>query len=259
VSIAPARSETDQGTQCLVSGPWDAFDRIYCISLAQRPDRCQSARSQFQRIGLADRVEFVIVDKHPTDSERGIFESHLACLRAGLAAHANKIVIFEDDILISRFSPQRLRQAAHFMDCNHAWRLFFFGCFVNSSRRTPFPSVVKVSYRCTAHAYVVSREFAEKLVNMPWQGIPYDDLLRATAGDGVYAIYPAFAFQNASSTDNDNLRRVDRVRRIFGGFRLLQQWNEFSARRIVPIVAAHVALALLVILILLFHYGMPWR
>jgi len=259
VSLSTARSQTDQGTQCLLSDPWQAFDRIYCISLAQRPDRFQSARSQFQRLGLADRVEFVIVDKHPTDSERGIFESHLACLRAGLAAHANRIVIFEDDILISRFSPQRLAHAAHFMDVNRDWRLFFFGCFVNSSRKTLFPSVVKVSYRCTAHGYVVSREFAQKLVNLPWQGIPYDDLLRATAGDGVYAIYPAFAFQNASSTDNDNLRRVDRVRRIFGGIRLLQRWNEFSARRFLPIVAAHVVLFLLIVLIALLHYGTPRR
>ena len=259
MTISSAHLETDQPSDCLLSEPWQAFDRIYCISLAQRPDRYQSARCQFQRVGLADRVEFVIVDKHPTDSERGIFESHLACLRAGLAAHANRIVVFEDDILIRRFSPQRLRRAAHFMDCNPDWRLFFFGCFVNSSRKTPFPSVVKVSYRCTAHGYVVCREFAEKLVNIPWQGIPYDNLLRATAGDRVYAIYPAFAFQNASSTDNDNLRGVDRARRIFGGFRLLQQWNEFSARRIVPIIAAHVVLLLLIILIALLHRGMPWR
>jgi GR25 family glycosyltransferase involved in LPS biosynthesis len=259
VSISPARLETDPGTQSVLSDPWQSFERIYCISLAQRPDRCRSARAQFQRIGLADRVEFVIVDKHPTDSERGIFESHLACLRAGLAAGAKKIVIFEDDILIWRFSPQRLRHAAHFMDCNTDWRLFFFGCFVNSSRKTTFPSVVKVSYRCTAHGYVVNREFAEKLVDIPWQGIPYDDLLRATADGGVYAIYPAFAFQNASSTDNDNLRRVDRVRRILGGFRLLQQFNEFSSRRIVPIIAAHVVLVLLLLLILLLRYGIPWR
>jgi hypothetical protein len=169
------------------------------------------------------------------------------------------IAIFEDDILIARFSPKRLRDAVNFMRSNSDWHLFFFGCFVNSSRKTPFPSVVKVSYRCTAHAYVVSREFALKLVNASWQGIPFDDLLRATGDQGVYAIYPGFAFQNASSTDNDNLLRLDRVRRIFGGLRFLQQWNEFTSRRFVPIFAAHVGLILLILLILLFHHGLPWR
>ena len=259
MSISYAGSLMEKDSQRVGDDPWDGFDKIYCISLAQRPDRFQSARSQFRRIGLADRVEFVIVDKHPTDSERGIYESHLACLRAGLAAGAEKIVVFEDDILFSRFCPRRLRHAAAFLDSNPDWRLFFFGCFVNSSRKTSFPSVVKVSYRCTAHGYVVSRQFAQRLVNIPWQGIPYDDLLRSTAGDGVYAIYPAFAFQSASSTDNDNLRSVDRVRRIFGGFRFLQQWNEFTARRIVPLIAAHVVLILLIVLLALLHRGLPGR
>ena len=242
-----------------LADPWKAFDRIYCITLANRPDRCESARAQFQRVGLADFVEFVIVDKHPVDSELGIFESHMGCLRAALAAGAQKIAIFEDDIIFTPFSPGRIGRAVEFMESGHDWKLFFFGCFVNSSRATRFTAVIKVDYRCAAHAYVVSDEFARVLVQVPWSGIPYDNFLRSMSFGGTYAIYPAIAFQSASATDNDKRRNIDRARRFFGGFRRLQRWNEFSSRRVVPLIIGHVLSVIALLLLVLHHYGWLWR
>lgn len=243
-----------QQKQINPADPWSSFERIYCISLAQRPDRYKSAAAEFARIGLEGRVEFVIVDKHLTNTEQGIFESHLACLRAGLAAGAEKIVVFEDDVVFTRFSPERLRRAAAFMDAEPNWRLFFFGCFVNSSKKTAYPSVVKIGYRCLAHGYVVSRQFAQQLVATPYRGISYDDHLRSMGDDGVYAIYPAFAYQSAASTDNDKLKRVDRNRRLVGGLRRLQHWNEFSTRRIVPIIAIHAAIIAAILFLLIARH-----
>ena len=239
----------------VASDPWLAFDRIYCISLAERTDRYQAAKEQFRRVGLGDRVEFHIVNKHPTDTERGIFESHIACLRAGLDAGAKRIAVFEDDILFHRFSARRLQQAASFMRGNPDWRLFFFGCFVNSSRKTSFPSVVKVRYRSTSHGYVVSQNMAAELVATEWRGVPYDVVLRDIGKDQVYAIYPAFAFQSGASTDNEKLVQLDRFRRLIGGMRRLQRWNEFSSRRLVPLIVAHVVIALLLILLVAHHYA----
>jgi GR25 family glycosyltransferase involved in LPS biosynthesis len=241
-----------------LAGDWRAFDRIYCISLNNRPDRYETARTQFKRVGLGDLVEVTLVDKHPSNSEHGIFESHMACLRAGLAAGAERIAIFEDDIIFSRFSPERLRRAVRFMESDSNWQIFFFGCFVNSSHKTQYRSVVKVCYRCCAHGYVVSRQFARKLVESPWQNIAYDDLLRSLGTDGAYAVYPGFAFQSASATDNDKLRGVDRARRLFGGLQRLQQWNEFSSRRFVPLIVGHFIVSLMVVLIFLRHYGAHW-
>ena len=148
------------------TNPWLAFDRIYCISLAGRTDRREQARAEFRRVGLADRVEFKIVDKHPTNSERGIFESHLQCLRDGLNAGAKRMVVFEDDVVFRRYSPARLRDAVKFLESSNDWRFFFFGCFVSSSRKTSNPSVLKVHYRCLAHAYAVNRIVAEELVGL---------------------------------------------------------------------------------------------
>jgi GR25 family glycosyltransferase involved in LPS biosynthesis len=232
---------------------WRAFDRIYCISLSNRPDRYERARAEFARVGLCDLVEFVIVEKHPTDSERGIYESHLMCLRSGLAAGAQKIAVFEDDIVFTRFSAKRLRRAVQFMESSSDWAAFFFGCFVNSSRKTPFPSIIKINYRCMAHGYVVNRDFALKLVKTQWTGVSYDDFLRSIAADRFYSVYPAFAFQSDSPTDNDKLARVDRARRIFGGLHRLQRFNEFTNRWLVHIVLGHVVAAAAIIFLLL-HY-----
>ncbi|HUB26759.1 MAG TPA: hypothetical protein VL992_15140 [Tepidisphaeraceae bacterium] len=249
--IGDSRSES-------AASAWRAFDCIYCITLADRIDRRRQAEAEFGRVGLAGKVQFHVAQRHPTCSERGIFESHIACLRAGLAAGGaggSRIVVFEDDIIFRRFSTRKLERAVDFLEACDDWRLLFFGCFAFSSRPTRFDSVLKIKYRCTAHGYVVSRAAAEELIATPWTGVPYDMVLRDVARDRAFAIYPAFAYQSGASTDNRNLLRLDRRRRLIGGMQRLQRWNEFSSRRIVPLVVIHVVIALLLVLLLLWHYG----
>ena len=136
--------------------------------------------------------------------------------------------------------------------------MFFFGCFVYSSRRTQFRSVVRIRYRCTAHAYVMSRAFAQRIVEQPWRHIAYDDMLRSMTGDQAFAIYPSFAFQSGSSTDNSKLIKIDRVRRLIGGVRVLQRWNEFSGLKWAGIVVAHSIIILTLIAFVVFHQGGHW-
>lgn len=233
---------------------WGHIDQIYCISLTQRADRRQNAQREFDRIGLKGRVQFVLVESHPTDSEQGIFESHIACLRAGLAAGAQNILIFEDDVIFRRFSPRILARAIRFMKSNADWQIFFFGCFVWSSRETPFESVLRARYRCTAHAYVVSRRFAENLAELRWREVAYDDLLSNMNGQHFYVCYPAFAFQSGSTTDNNKLRGIDRARRLVGGLYRLQRWNEFSSRHLRTLILLHVVIGLLIACMMLLHW-----
>ncbi|MBE0584292.1 MAG: hypothetical protein IH612_11100, partial [Desulfofustis sp.] len=73
------------------------------------------ALAQFAAVGLAGVVEFVVVDKHPSDSEQGIYESHLSCMAMGLAAAARRILIFEDEVIFRRFSTPILKDISRFM------------------------------------------------------------------------------------------------------------------------------------------------
>jgi GR25 family glycosyltransferase involved in LPS biosynthesis len=231
--------------------PWDAFDRLYCITLDDRPDRRRSAEDQFARVGLAGRVEFFVATRHPTNAEQGIFESHMRCLRLGLAAGARTIAVFEDDILFDHFSPQTLADAVSFLRSDTPWDVFFLGCFAKSSRKTAHPSILQIRYQCAAHAYIIHRPFAETLVQSPWRGIPFDDFLRAQPAPRYYAAYPSFCFQSNSPSDNAQTARLDRIRRLFGGFQKVQRWNEFRHHHMRALILLNAA-AILIILLLLF-------
>jgi hypothetical protein len=231
--------------------PWNALDRLYCITLADRPDRRRHAETQFARVGLAGRVEFVVVQRHPTNSEQGIYESHLRCLNQGLAAGARTIAVFEDDVLFDRFSPPSLADAIAFLNAGTPWDVFFLGCFARSSRKTPHPSVLHIRFQCAAHAYVVSRPFAETLVKIPWQGVAYDDFIRSFNSPRLYALYPAIAFQSNIASDNARRDWKVRISDALAGFRRLQLLNEFRHRHITAIVIGHVVIILLLILLAL--------
>ena len=235
------------------SNPWAFFDKIYCISLDEREDRRQEARKQFGNVGLADRVEFVIVKKHPADNEQGIHESHMKCMRKGIRADARTMLIFEDDIIFDRFSVKVLADCIHFLSTTSSWKLFFFGCLSSGSQRTENNSVLKVRYRCLTHAYVVQRSFAETLLGMPWRNTPYDALLDTLAED-YYSAYPSFAFQSNARTDNMRNRKVDRFRRLCGGLLRIQKMNEWYHRNRLAVFGIHIFLIMLLLLLVAqFH------
>jgi len=225
---------------------WEHFGKFYCISVTERDDRRAAARTQFERVGLSEMVESVLLDKHPTTPERGIYESHLICMQKGIQAGANTIVIFEDDVVFERFDPETIRRCAEFLSSTPEWKMCHFGCLVKRSSRTECPSVRKIRYRALTHAYVIRRPFAEDLIRKPWHGIPYDDFLQAFQ-ENVYAIHPTFGFQSDSPSDNDKWRGVESFRKRIGGLQRIQRMNEFYHCHRTLIIAVHVILALIVL------------
>lgn len=226
---------------------WEFFDRIYCTSLDDRTDRREEAEIQFSRVGLLERVEFALVSRHPRDCEQGIYESHMACIRKGLQSGAKNILIFEDDILFERFSPRTLKNCVDFLSGLSEWNVLFLGCLVKSSKRTGNPNVLQVRYRSLAHAYAVSRKFAEVLIETPWRGLAFDAML-STFENGCYALYPSIAFQSSSATDNIKSLRLDRFRRLWGGLRLIQKMNEVYHLHRGAILFLHALLAFFILL-----------
>lgn len=235
-----------------MTADWDFFDKIYCISVVERSDRRQEAMAQFAGVGLARKVEFVIVPKDPPEScARGIYDTHMRCMQQALAAGAEHILIFEDDIVFERYAPEILRDCTAFLAAQRQWHILFLGCMVSGSRRTNCPAVVHIRYRSLTHAYAIHHEFARFLLSHPWQGLPYDDFLKDLKDKHMYAACPAFAFQSASRSDNTPYLPLDRMRRLLGGLRNLQKLNEFYHCNRRPIIAVHGAALLLLLLFLL--------
>jgi hypothetical protein len=217
---------------------WDFFNRFYCISLEERTDRRAAAAAQFARVGLAGKVEFVIVKRHPSDIEQGMYESHMSCLCKGLEAGAKRIVVFEDDILFDRFDAGRLNQCTRFLSAHPDWKVMLFGALISRSWKISAPCVQKVGYQSLAHAYALNRPYAETLAYKPWCGIVIDTLFRPLA-DHIYAVYPMFAFQSDLPSDNDKYLYLDRLRRRCGGLQRIQKMNELYHRHKLWIIGVH--------------------
>ena len=236
-----------------ISG-WDFFDRIYCLSLEEREDRRRAAAESFAKVGIADKVEFVLVQPHPSNIEQGMYESHMTCLRKGLEAGAENIVVFEDDVIFDRFDAAHFKQCTQFLADNTNWKVLLLGALISSSRKTNNPFIQKVRYQSLAHAYALNRHYAETLAYQPWQGIVIDTIFRPMDND-IYAVYPLFAFQNYFSSDNDKkYNGLERFRRLCGGLERIQKANEFYQRHKFGVITAHVVI-ILSVLIFLFRYA----
>ena len=233
---------------------WRFFDKVYCISLRRRADRRRSARRQFDRVGLSERVEFVLVDAHPEDCEKGIFESHLHCLRKGCEAGARTIAVFEDDVVFDRFSPRRLQAGVDHMAGKADGWMLFFGCLVSSSRPTECRWLRRVRYRSLAHGYAVSGSCAQRLSQRSWTRVPFDTML-STADCRQYAICPSFAFQSNSRSDNDRHRMLTLFRQLIGGLGFIQRMNEYYHCHRPAIIILHLAAIAGILLALLAGWG----
>lgn len=225
-----------------LSDPWNFFDKIYCISLDARTDRRAQAKKQFADVGLLERVEFVIVAKHHENRVKGIFASHMLCLKNGLAAGAQHILVFEDDILFRGFDPRSLGKACSSLDRCETWNGLFLGCITTGSRKTRTRSLVKIKYRCLAHAYALNAPFAERMVREEWRDIPFDELMRRNNAD-FFAIHPMCAFQGLSGSDNETVV-IDRMRRLFGGLPFVQKVNELYQNHKALIIVLQLAVLL---------------
>jgi len=223
--------------------PWAFFDRIYCISVDDRHDRRDQAKREFAAVGLGERLEFVLVARHPDDPAKGIFESHLLCLKMGLAAGARHILIFEDDVFFRDFDPRILDEACSHLCGLKNWDALFLGAITSGSRKifviSGGGSLVRIQYRCLSHAYAVNAPFAQRLLAQEWSGIPYDGVLRRLNAD-FFAVSPMCAFQGLQESDNRTVM-IDRVRRLFGGLPFIQKMNERYQNHKAVIIGAHVA------------------
>lgn len=225
-----------------LASAWDFFDKVYCISIAARNDRRERARKQFADSRLLERVEFVIVDKHPSNPEQGIFASHQLCLNRGLAAGAQHILVFEDDVFFRNIDFPALGDACAELSRIGNWDGLFLGCLTSGSCKTGTKSLVRIKYSCLAHAYALNKSFAERIVREKWRSIPYDTLLSQLSAD-FFALYPMCAFQGLAATDNQTVR-IDRLRRLCGGLPFIQRMNEWYRNHKVQVVAVHLLVLL---------------
>lgn len=180
---------------------WDHFDAIRCINLVSRDDRYEVANTMFQSIDVD--VDFFRTERHPNGGLQGCFESHVAIIKEAYDAGYDNVLIFEDDVAITKhFNAKLLKAAINFMESNDDWDMFYLGALPEIKKhkivKMTDKRIYKVNSLCT-HAYVVSRRMMEKFHDAQYYGIPLDYVF--VENDNSYAVYPSIFNQRESESD----------------------------------------------------------
>ncbi len=149
---------------------WDLVDVIQCITLRTRPERKREAAAQFARVGLSDRVHFLVQEPDAQDGKRGCFHAHQQAARRALELGARRALTFEDDVeFTADFTPFAATRAAKFAGSAEPWEIFFLGHFPRKMELTAQRDVVKVR-SMDGHAYLLSPEGMRRLCGLEYRG-----------------------------------------------------------------------------------------
>lgn len=117
-----------------LNNPFDAFDRIYCISLPESNDRWERTMLEFERAGIHDRVQRIYANAPPSKlvppnvrkhGQYGCTMSHLMMLGTALKEARGHILVVEDDF---RFSDNIIEDTRNALDnIPSDWDMLYFG------------------------------------------------------------------------------------------------------------------------------------
>lgn len=164
-----------------MKNPFNYFDKIFCINLDSRPDRWELAQSEFDKIGILDRVERVSAltteempyDPRPVKNRNasdllGQFacaSSHNKCTKIAMQYNAKNYFVFEDDFYFKNYDKNYLNTCINELPSD--WRLFSLGYNTWSQKSIESYSVNlnKMYGFGLAHAYAVNEGIFEHLNN----------------------------------------------------------------------------------------------
>lgn len=179
-----------------------AVDRAYCISLKSRSDRRELFSQSVQRL-IKNRVIFYVVEKN-ADPIRGCYESHQVLARRALEHGLDRVLIFEDDVAPYALKPAAIRWVNKFIR-NHRFQALHLGYTMGRTWLTWFPFIARG--RVTAlHAYILSREGCQILVNTPYCGIPVDVMFKRHIKQ--HCVFPMLFRQHGAAVAGSDIETV---------------------------------------------------
>lgn len=204
----------------------DTSVKCYCISLRDNNEGRFNCQKEFDRIGLS--VEFIIVDKSNISGAHGCFTSHIKALNKGLKSGSEYIMVFEDDVYFSYSDRLIWEKIFSFLNVPNSKLLWCFclGYLTGSRSETITKDIISLDRCYCAHAYIVPRQTALQLVQMVWEGKPYD-VQWADVIQIFYAPFSMIAFQR----DHKSSISTDVGKYILNsiGFRNVARLCEFRA------------------------------
>lgn len=172
-----------------MSNPFDFFEEIYCINLADRTDKWKTCLEEFEKIGIHNRVErleaikFEEPHSYANIRAAGCSASQRAAINLIKERNLNNALIFEDDVEFITNTEniyKNLKLSIEELKLQKYWDIFYLGMhvnmeinrYINKEHIPPLERVganlLKVNVAKCTHAQAYSREAAEIIVsNIP--------------------------------------------------------------------------------------------
>jgi hypothetical protein len=173
-----------------------------CISLVDRPYRQRKSKELFKKLGILDKINWWIVQKHPQGGLYGCFESHWHIWNSK-EFQKPYLCIFEDDLLLNDLDAFRfystLLNASDFMFNQLDLIILEPGLgFIEKKITGSLYEGGFIHLGC----YLISRESIPKLSQktIQWFGIDLDLTLYKNCAMG--AIFPPIFKQGLKNSDN---------------------------------------------------------
>lgn len=239
--------------------PWVSLaDTAFCLCLEDRDDRFLESAAQFHENGLCTVVKYIRSrreDQRAAAAQKGYFDkqaSEFGCYEAhrigallATAAHKNRVLFFEDDVIFNANARSGLPEVArHLNDVlgETEWDVYFLGMVPVHGEPTQSTSLWRVKALCT-HAYAANRGFLDLLIANPFANQPIDQFIKERCVQ--YAHIPIIAVQSGVESDIDH-RWPGFSRRLTGNV-----MQKFPVLLEAPMHARRYRSAILLLLILL--------
>ena len=228
---------------------YEIFDEIICITLKCNVERQNLVKKTFKQIGILPT--FYVAKKSPRGGRIGCFESHLNVINECYNKGAERILIFEDDVITTPgYSTELINEACTFMKNNQDWDIFqlgyeiydidngFFGellSYIASEKVGNTQNIYKF-FQSTTHSYCLSRSGMRILLKYSYylnnldDEVPHFDVIikknSKTANYKCYGIAPML-FTQRWCLKSDNIA-FSKLEKIFRNFICVMEISNFG-------------------------------
>lgn len=176
---------------------WNYFDKIYCINLEKDIEKKKNVENICKKLDIPITFFKAIKDDI---SDKGCLLSHREIYNLALKNGYEKILIFEDDIIPSRYKQDDLKNCIDFMK-EYSWDIFYFGSVPSifsycQKKIKKIKNIYSIRGICT-HAYALNKNALSILKDIEWSpNSPLDYIIRSNPILKSYAVYPSFFYQD---------------------------------------------------------------
>lgn len=142
------------------------IDSIYFINLDHRTDRLKQFEEEMKRFGIpTEKLHRISGIYKPEIGELGCSRSHIKALSTFLESPHKNCIIFEDDFIFNQDINYSFFLLRHLFQRNQDFDLVMLAGNIMKEEQTDSPFLHRVLDGQTTSAYLLTKEFATKLLD----------------------------------------------------------------------------------------------